>query len=124
MKFAGKVWRLLVGIKDAMVLLLMLLFFGGLYAALSTSPYKDSAREGALRLNLAGAIVEQPTTQTFADVVGGGSVTREFRLSEVVHALDRAAEDERIKAVALDLDIFTGGGQSAIANVGEALDRV
>ena len=26
--------------------------------------------------------------------------------------------------MALDLDIFTGGGQSAIANVGEALDRV
>ena len=32
MKFAGKVWRLLVGIKDALVLLFMLLFFGGLYA--------------------------------------------------------------------------------------------
>ena len=28
MKFAGKAWRLLVGIKDALVLLLMLLFFG------------------------------------------------------------------------------------------------
>ena len=124
MRFAGKVWRLLVGIKDALVLLFMLVFFGGLYAALSTSPYKDSAREGALRLNLAGAIVEQPSSRTLSDVVGGGSVTREFRLGEVIQALDSAAEDDRIKAVALDLDIFTGGGQSAIANVGAALDRV
>jgi protease-4 len=32
--------------------------------------------------------------------------------------------DDRIKAVALDLDIFTGGGQSAIANVGDAIDKV
>ena len=124
MRFAGKVWRLLVGIKDALVLLFMLMFFGGLYALLSTSPYDDSAREGALRLNLAGAIVEQPSSQTLADVIGGGSVTREFRLSEVIHAIDTAAEDERIKAVALDLDVFTGGGQAAIANVGEALDRL
>ena len=51
-------------------------------------------------------------------------MTREYRLSQIIHALDTAAGDDRIKAVALDLDIFTGGGQSAIANVGEALDRV
>src|SRR5688500_15979320 len=106
MRFAGKVWRLLVGIKDALVLLFMLMFFGVLYAMLSTSPYSDSAREGALQLNLAGTIVEQPASQTLSDVLGGGSVTRQFRLSEVIHALDTAAEDDSIKAVALDLDIF------------------
>ena len=122
MKFAGKVWKLLVGIKDGLVLLLMLLFFGGLYAALSVSPYGDSAREGALRLNLAGAVVEQPAEQDLSDLIGG-SVTREFRLSEVVHAIDTAAGNDRIKAIALDLDIFTGGSQSAMANIGEALDR-
>ena len=37
MKFAGKVWKLLVGIKDGLVLILMLLFFGGLYAVLATA---------------------------------------------------------------------------------------
>ena len=35
MSFVGKVWRLLVGIKDALVLIAMLLFFWLLYAALS-----------------------------------------------------------------------------------------
>ena len=34
MKFAGKAWKLLVGIKDAMVLIVMLVFFWLLYAAL------------------------------------------------------------------------------------------
>ena len=122
MKFAGKVWKLLVGIKDGLVLIVMLMFFGLLYAALATSPYKDSAREGALRLNLAGAIVEQPVEPSPLDALGG-SVTREFRLSEVLHALDTAAENDRIQAIALDLDVFTGGGQTALAEVGEALDR-
>ena len=123
MKFASFAWRLLVGIKDALVLLFMLIFFGGLYAALSVSPYKDSAREGALRLDLGGAIVEQPAEVNPFDVIGGGSITRQIRLGEVIHAIDTAARDDRIKALALDLDVFTGGGQTAIANVGEALDR-
>ena len=38
MRFVKAVWKLLVGIKDALVLLFMLLFFGLLYAALSARP--------------------------------------------------------------------------------------
>ncbi len=123
MKFAGKAWRLLVGVKDALVLIFMLMFFGGLYAALATSPYRGSATEGVLRLDLAGAIVEQPAEADPFALFGGGSLTREYRLAEVIRALDAAAESDRIRAVALDLDIFTGGGQTALAEVGEALDR-
>ena len=95
MKFASFAWRLLVGIKDALVLLFMLIFFGGLYAALSVSPHKDSAREGALRLDLGGAIVEQPAEVNPFDVIGGGSITRQIRLGEVIHAIDTAARDSR-----------------------------
>jgi protease-4 len=123
MKFVGFVWRLLVGIKDALVLLFMLFFFGSLYVALTASPYRESARTGALHLDLNGAIVEQPEEVNPFDLVGGGAIGRQFRLAEVIRAIDAAAEDSRIRAIALDLDVFTGGGQSAIANVGEALDR-
>jgi protease-4 len=122
MGFAGKAWKLLVGIKDALVLLFMLLFFGGLYAALSASPYKGSATHGALRLDLAGSIVEQPSVRSPLDLAGP-TIAHQYRVSEVVHALDAAATDDRIRAVALDLDIFTGGGQTAITDVGAALDR-
>ena len=34
MRFVKAIWKLLVGIKDALVLLFMLMFFGLLYAAL------------------------------------------------------------------------------------------
>ena len=123
MKFAGKAWRVLVGVKDGLVLIFMLLFFGGLYAALAASPYSGSAHDGVLRLDLAGAIVEQPAEADPFALFGGGSLVREYRLAEVIRALDAAAGSDRIRAVALDLDIFTGGGQTAIAEVGEALDR-
>lgn len=123
MSFAGKVWKLLVGIKDALVLLFMLFFFGALYAALSTSPYRDSAYSGALRLDLSGPIVEQPVEPSLIDIAGG-SVAREYRMRDVIHALETAAESDRIEAVALDLDIFAGGGQAALANVADAIDAV
>jgi len=53
---------------------------------------------------------------------GGGP--REYRLRDVVHSLQVAATDDRVKAVALDLDIFSGGGQATLSSVGEALDAV
>jgi protease-4 len=124
MKFVGKAWRILVGVKDALVLIVLIVFFGAIYGALTASPYRGSASEGALRLDLAGAIVEQPARRDPLAALRGGAVIRQYRLAEVVHALDTAATDSHVKAVALDLDIFTGGGQTALADVGAALDRV
>jgi protease-4 len=125
MRFMGKVWRLLVGVKDGLVLILMLLFFGLLYAALSADPYPGSADEGALLLDLGGTIVEQPAeVDPIEALAGSSSLVREYRLRDVVHALETAATDGRVKAVALDLDVFTGGGQAALTQVGEAIDTV
>ncbi|WP_157220281.1 signal peptide peptidase SppA [Flavisphingomonas formosensis] len=118
-------WKLLVGIKDALVLLMMLLFFGLIYAALSAKPNPAVTTTGALLVDLNGAIVEQPSSiDPVASLTGSSSGTREFRLRDVVRALDAAASDDKAKAVVLDLDRFSGGGQSAITTVGEAIDKV
>ena len=118
-----KIWKVLVGIKDALVLLLLLVFFGFLYAGLSASPYGDSAPSGALLLDLSGPIVEQPTEQGTTDILTGGAI-REHRARDLIHALDRAAADDRIRAVAIDLDLFVGGGQTTIGDVADAIERV
>jgi protease-4 len=123
MRFAGKVWKLLVGIKDGLVLIFMLCFFGLLYGALSARPTVGAGERGALLLDLSGPIVEQPAQATPAEVLGGSGPGRQYRLRDVIHALDEAADDDRIKAIALDLDIFSGGGQTTLSDVGEALDR-
>lgn len=124
MRFVGKVWRLLVGIKDGLVLILMLLLFGTLYAALSASPRVPASTRGALLLKLTGTIVEQPATAEPFDLISGSPLAREYRLRDLVHGIEVAATDDRVKAVALDLDIFTGGGQVTLADVGRALDKV
>ena len=122
MRFVRAVWKLLVGVKDALVLILMLLVFGGLYAALSSRPAPIS--DGVLVLDLKGTVVEQPSQAAFTDVLSGTGGIREYRLRDLVAALDEARTDDRVKAVSLDLDSFLGGGQTAIGELGEAVRRV
>ena len=121
MKFVRAIWKLLVGIKDALVLLFMLLFFGVIYAGLSAKP--APVKDGVLDLSLSGALVEQPSNASWSSVAGN-SGPREFRLRDLVAALDKARTDKRVKAVALDLDGFTGGGQTAIGDLAEAVRQV
>ena len=125
MRFAGKVWRLLVGIKDGLVLLFMLLFFGLLFAVLTARPSPAQVRDGALLLELDGVIVEESTpVDPFAALLSGSAPVGEYQARDLVRAIDAAADDERIEAVVLDLDSFLGAGQVHLAEVGAALDRV
>jgi protease IV len=121
MKFVRAIWKLLVGIKDALVLLFMLLFFGLLYAGLNARP--APVKDGVLDLNLNGNVVEQPSRLEWVDVAGGSRI-QEYRLRDLVQALDSAKDDSRVKAIALDLDGFTGGGQVAIGDLADAVRRV
>src|SRR5438552_18439661 len=121
MKFVRAIWKLLVGVKDALVLLLLVLFFAGLYGALSTRP--AAVKDGVLDLNLNGSVVEQPARREWADVAGTSRI-QSYRLRDLVAVLDKAKDDSRVKAVALDLDGFTGGGATAIGDVADAVRRV
>ncbi|NUS99687.1 MAG: signal peptide peptidase SppA [Sphingomonas sp.] len=122
MRFARAIWKLLVGVKDALVLILMLIFFGALYAGLSAKP--APVGEGVLTLDLKGALVEQPSKANVSEVLAGGGQAKEYRLRDLVAALEKARTDDRVKAVALDLDGFTGGGQTAISDLADAVRRV
>ena len=124
MTFIGKIWRILIGIKDGLVLMAMLLFFGLLYSALSSTPNNATVHTGALYIDLSGTIVEQPQQASPEELIFGGGQSQEHRLRDVVHVLETAAQDPRIKVVALDLDGFWGGGQVALQRVGDALDKV
>lgn len=125
MVFIKGIWRILMAVKDGLVLLFMLLFFGLLYAALSLSPRPATMiGTGALHLKLDGTIVEQPQRENALDLLSGGSsATREYRLRDVTHAIETAARDKKVKAIVLDLDNFLGGGQVALSRVGAALDK-
>lgn len=123
MSFPGKIWRLLVGIKDGLSLLFLLLFFVMLFSILSARPNPGEIRDGALFLELDGFVVEEASEVDPLEVLlSQAAPIGEYPVHKLVHALETAADDDRISAVAIDLSRFMGGGQVQLQAVGEALD--
>lgn len=128
MTFARKVWKLLVGIKDALVLVLLLMFFGLLYAVLSMRPTPGKVAEGALVMQLDGAIVEETadvnTTDLLLAQTTNAELKQDVRARDIQRALRAAARDPKIKLVAIDLSRFTGAGFVHLRDIGAAMDQV
>jgi protease-4 len=125
MKFARAVWKILVAIKDGLVLLLLLLFFGGLSLALSMKPLTGHVHEGALAITLDGPIVEERSrVEVSAMLLSGGKSHRQYVEHDLVRVIEAAAGDSRIRAVTLDLEDFGGASQVTLTRVGAALDKV
>ena len=122
MEFAKNVWKLLVGIKDGLSLLFLLLFFALLFAILTARPNPASVKDGALLLDLDGFIVEEKSPiDPFSVLLSGEAPTGEHDVQDLVHALDTAAEDDRVKAVVLDMRTFLGAG--AVHHSAERIHR-
>jgi protease-4 len=95
MRFARAIWKLLVGIKDALVLVFMLMFFGLLYVALSVRP--APVGEGVLALDLDGTVVEQASKPSVTELATGtGDMTKQYELRDLVAAVDAARTDDRV----------------------------
>ncbi|PKB19444.1 protease-4 [Novosphingobium kunmingense] len=125
MIFARKVWTFLVAIKDGLVLCFMLLFFAALYLALTARPSAGLVRDGALLVKLDGVVVEEPAEiDPFELLLSRAKPQGEHRARDVARAIRAAATDDRIKAVALDLSEFSGGGLVHMQEIGAAMDAV
>jgi protease IV len=127
--FIKSLWNGLTALKSFVTTLLFLLILVAVVSLLwrgAAGPAAPIVHDGsALRLALNGVIVEQLSEPTLAAVVGQQEgMAQEILLSDVIDALSRAASDDRIKAVALELDGFFGAGPANLATIGEALDKV
>ncbi len=121
MSFLRGAWRFLVGVKDLTVLLLLILFFVGLWAVAHTRAARvpDGA---ALVLDLDGPVVDQASERSpFAAVPGAGGGGNEIQVRDVLRAIGTARTDGRIKLIVLQLDTFIGAGQANLQAIGAAL---
>lgn len=124
MSFAKSVWKILVAIKDGLVLLFLLLFFAGLYTVLTLRPAPGMVREGALYLPLEGRVVEEASEISPTQLLSGQTPEPEYTARDVSRAIAAAADDKRIKAVVLDLEAFGGGSAVHLSQIGAAMDKV
>jgi protease-4 len=125
MQFVRVSWKILVGFKDLLVLLFMLLFFAVIFVLLNASPNPAMVRDGALLLKLDGVVSEQPAEiDTLTTLTSSSMPVGEIRQRDIIRALKLAENDKRVKAVVVDMDRFMGGGQASLAAIGESLEAV
>jgi protease-4 len=117
------IWRGLDGLRKFLHLVLLLVIFGFVVGALRTS-IPRIADNSALVIAPKGDIVEQltgsPVDQAIARIQGDARA--ETLLWDLIDALQAAKKDSRIKAVVLDLNYMSGGGQPTLAEFAAAID--
>ncbi len=120
--FFGLVWRILERIRKVLHLVLLLVIFGFVLAALHTS-IPTVPRTAALVIAPEGELVEQlssdPVRRAFGEASGGPAP--ETLLRDVIDAIAAAKSDARIKLIVLDLGSLDASGLSKLQEIGAAL---
>src|SRR6202046_3637166 len=120
--FFGLVWRILEGIRRVLHLVLLLVIFGFILAALHTA-IPIVPRTAALVIAPEGELVEQlsrdPVRRAFGEASGGPAP--ETLLRDVTDAIAAAKSDARIKLIVLDLGALDASGLSKLQEIGAAL---
>ena len=122
MGFFGLVWRILEGIRRVLHLILLLVIFGFILAALHSS-IPIVPHTAALVIAPEGSLVEQlssdPVRRAFGEASGGPAP--ETLLRDVIDAIAAAKSDARIKLIVLDLGSLDASGLSKLQEIGMAL---
>jgi protease IV len=120
--FFGLVWRILERIRRVLHLVLLLVIFGFVLAALHTS-IPIVPRSAALVIAPEGEIVEQLSSDPVRRALGqaSGGPAPETLLRDVIDAIAAAKSDSRIKLIVLDLGSLDASGLSKLQEIGAAL---
>src|ERR1700677_4898455 len=120
--FFGLVWRILERIRRVLHLVLLLVIFGFILAALHTS-IPIVPRTAALVIAPEGEIVEQLSSDPVRRALGeaSGGPAPETQLRDVTDAIAAAKSDSRIKLIVLDLGSLDASGLSKLQEIGAAL---
>jgi protease IV len=121
-RFFGLVWDILEGLRKVLHLLLMLVIFGFLLAALHSS-IPSVPKSAALVIAPEGDLVEQLAIDPLRRAVGeaSGTTASETLLKDVIEAIQAAKTDPRIKLIVLDVDSMSAGGLSKLQEIGAAI---
>jgi protease IV len=122
MGFFALVWRMLEGVRKTLHLILLLIIFGFLLAALHTS-VPSVPRSAALVIAPEGELVEQLSSDPLRRAIGqaSGGPAPETLLRDVIDAIESAKTDSRIKLIVLDLGNLSSSGLSKLQEIGAAL---
>ena len=118
------IWRGLDRLRRLLHLILLLGIFLLLLASLFSGAVLVPS-SAALVIAPQGALVDQLSGDVLSRAIARaqGATPQETLVRDVLDALRAARDDERIKAVVLDLDELTGAGLSKLQEVASEIDR-
>ena len=126
------VWRIINFIRECILnlfLLLLIVVGVGIWSQVSGGS-ANSAKTltgGALKIDLAGMVVDQPSAQNRLskigrELLGSRSETlQQNSVFDIVNAIRQAKSDNKITGIVLDLRNFGGGDQPSLQYIGKAL---
>ncbi len=126
------VWRIINFIREFILnlfLLLLIVVGVGIWSQVSGGS-ANSAKTltgGALKIDLAGMVVDQPSAQNRLskigrELLGSRSETlQQNSVFDIVNAIRQAKSDDKITGIVLDLRNFGGGDQPSLQYIGKAL---
>ena len=124
--FFSGIWKLLSGVSRVISVLVPLIFAGvfvfAVVTGLRNAQPEPLPPKAALLINPAGVLVESRTPLEPIEAFMQGEEA-EVLLSDVVEAIDRAADDARISALVLDLQALIGPSLTQAFELRQALDR-
>jgi protease-4 len=120
----GYIWRGLDGLRKVLHLIVLLVLFLVIGAAVSPNIPIIPAK-AALVLAPQGTIVEQLAGDPFERAVAEayGTSRPETLLRDLVDSIDAAREDKRIELMVLDLSNLAGGGIAKMDELAQAIQR-
>jgi protease IV len=124
LRFVSGVWRGLDRLRRLLHLILLL----GVFLLLIVSAFGERVlipRTAALVIEPRGALVDQLSGDPLERAIARaqGTPLQETLVRDVIDALRSARDDERIKAVVLDLDGLTGAGLSKLQEIAAELEQ-
>lgn len=125
-------WRVINFIREFILnLFLLLLIIVGVGIWMQVSGGSSSSAKaltgGALKIDLSGTVVDQPSSQNRLsklgrELVGSRSETlQQNSVFDIVNAIRQAKNDDKITGIVLDLRDFSGGDQPSLRYIGKAL---
>ncbi len=125
MRFLHFIWRFLNNLRKAFQIFLMLLVLGLIIAGLAETDIAIPP-SAILVVSPTGVLVDQLEGDPLLSALAGtqGTGIQQTLLTDITDSLNAAADDERIKAVMLELDGLTGGGLAKLQTFAAALGKV
>lgn len=124
-RLAGWIWGALDGLRRVLHLLLLLAILALVMAGVAGPPVQVPS-SAALIVDPEGELVEQlagdPIDRALGELQGDG--VRQVLVQDIVESLESAADDDRIEAVVLRLELLEAGGLPRLQAVARAIRKV